>query len=184
VLTGLSAPTFLVGIIFLYVLFFRLHLAGITFFPGGGYVPITQSPAGWAQHLILPWLTLAFVSAATYSRLTRASLLDVLGEDYITTARSKGLSQRRVVYHHGLRSALTPVVTQLGVDVGALLGGAVVTESIFGLPGLGQLALQSVTTQDLPVIVGVVLIAAVFVVIANIVVDMLYAVLDPRVRLS
>jgi peptide/nickel transport system permease protein len=132
----------------------------------------------------LPWLTLAFVSAATYSRLTRASLLDVLGEGYITTARSKGLSKRRVVYHHGLRSALTPVVTQLGVDVGALLGGAVVTESIFGLPGLGQLALQSVTTQDLPVIVGVVLIAAVFVVIANIVVDMLYAVLDPRVRLS
>jgi peptide/nickel transport system permease protein len=184
VLTGLSTPTFLVGIIVLYVLFFRLHLAGITFFPGGGYVPITQSPAGWAQHLILPWLTLAFVSAATYSRLTRASLLDVLGEDYITTARSKGLSKRRVVYHHGLRSALTPVVTQLGVDVGALLGGAIVTESIFGLPGLGQLAVQSVTTQDLPVIVGVVLIAAAFVVIANIVVDMLYAILDPRVRLS
>lgn len=184
VLTGLSTPTFLVGILFLYVLFFRLHLAGITVFPGGGYVPLTQSPLGWAQHLILPWLTLALVSAATYSRLTRASLLDVLGEDYITTARSKGLTERRVVYRHGLRSAVTPVVTQLGVDVGALLGGAVVTESIFGLPGLGQLAVQSVTTEDLPVIVGVVLVAAVFVVFANIIVDLLYAFLDPRVRLA
>jgi peptide/nickel transport system permease protein len=184
VLGGLSMPTFLVGLPLLYVLFFRLHLAGVNVFPGGGYVPLTQSPAQWAQHLILPWLTLALVSAATYSRLTRGSLLEVLGEDYVRTARSKGLSERRVVYRHALRSALTPVITQLGIDVGALLGGAIVTEDVFGLPGLGQEAVQSVTTQDLPVIVGIVLLASFFVVVANIIVDLLYAVLDPRVRIS
>jgi peptide/nickel transport system permease protein len=184
VLGGLSMPTFLVGLLLLYVLFFRLHLAGVNAFPGGGYIPLTQSPAQWAQHLILPWLTLALVSAATYSRLTRGSLLEVLGEDYVRTARSKGLSERRVVYRHALRSALTPVITQLGIDVGALLGGAIVTEDVFGLPGLGQEAVQSVTTQDLPVIVGIVLLASFFVVVANIIVDLLYAVLDPRVRIS
>jgi peptide/nickel transport system permease protein len=184
VLAGLSMPTFLVGLLLLYFLFFRLHLAGINAFPGGGYVPLTQNPGQWAQHLALPWLTLTLVSAAAYSRLTRGSMLEVLGEDYIRTARSKGLSERRVVYQHGLRSALTPIVTQLGIDVGALLGGAIITENVFGLPGLGQLAVQSVTTQDLPVIVGIVLLASFFVVLANIVVDLLYAVLDPRVRRS
>ncbi|HKA69297.1 MAG TPA: ABC transporter permease [Actinomycetes bacterium] len=184
VLTGLSTPTFLLGLMLLYVLFYRLHLAGFDWFPGGGYVPLTQDPAGWVQHLILPWLTVAIVSAATYTRLTRTSLLEVFSQDYIRTARAKGLTERRVVYRHGLRSALTPVVTQLGIDVGALLGGAIVTENVFGLPGLGQLAVQSVTTQDLPVIIGIVLLAALFIIVANIVVDALYAVLDPRVRLN
>ncbi|HEX2499417.1 MAG TPA: ABC transporter permease [Actinomycetes bacterium] len=184
VLTGLSTPTFLLGLMLLYVFFFRLHLAGFDWFPGGGYVPFTQDPAGWAQHLILPWLTVAIVSAATYTRLTRTSLLEVFSQDYIRTARAKGLSERRVVYRHGLRSALTPVVTQLGIDIGALLGGAIVTENVFGLPGLGQLAVQSVTTQDLPVIIGIVLLAALFIIVANIVVDALYAMLDPRVRLN
>jgi peptide/nickel transport system permease protein len=184
VLGGLSMPTFLVGLLLLYVFFFRLHLAGVNAFPGGGYVPFAQSPGQWAQHLILPWVTLALVSAAIYSRLTRGSLLEVLNEDYVRTARSKGLSERRVIYAHALRSALTPVVTQLGIDVGALLGGAIVTEQVFGLPGLGQLAVQSVTTQDLPVVIGIVLLASFFVVVANIVVDMLYAVLDPRVRIG
>jgi peptide/nickel transport system permease protein len=183
VLGGLSMPTFLVGLLLLYVFFFRLHLAGVNAFPGGGYVPFAQSPGEWAQHLILPWVTLALVSAAIYSRLTRGSLLEVLNEDYVRTARSKGVSERRVIYVHALRSALTPVVTQLGIDVGALLGGAIVTEQVFGLPGLGQLAVQSVTTQDLPVVIGIVLLASFFVVVANIVVDMLYAVLDPRVRI-
>ena len=182
VLGGLSMPTFLVGLLLLYTLFFRLQIAGVDAFPGGGYVPFTQSPAQWAQHLILPWLTLALVSAATYSRLTRTSMLEVFSEDYVRTARSKGISERRVVYRHVLRSALTPVVTQLGIDVGALLGGAIITENVFGLPGLGQLAVQSVTTQDLPVVIGIVLIAAFFVVAANLVVDLTYAVLDPRVR--
>jgi peptide/nickel transport system permease protein len=184
VLTGLSMPTFLVGLLLIYFLFFRLHLAGVDLFPAGGYVPLTQDPAGWAQHLLLPWITLAAVIAATYSRLTRSSLLEVLGQDYIRTARSKGLSEPRVVYRHGLRSALTPVVTQLGIDLGGLLGGVIVTEEVFGLPGLGQLAWQSVTNQDLPVIIGTVLVASLFIVLANILVDLSYALLDPRVRLA
>ncbi len=184
VLAGLSMPTFLLGLLFIYLLFFRLHLIGIEWFPPGGYVPFTENPAQWFQHLILPWLTLALVTAATYTRLTRASLLEVLGQDYIRTARAKGLTERRVVYRHGLRSALTPVITQFGIDVGTLLGGAIVTEAVFGLPGLGQLAVQSVTNQDLPVVIGIVLLAAFFIVAANIVVDVLYAVLNPRVRLS
>ena len=184
VLTGLSMPTFLVGLLLIYFLFFRLHLAGIDLFPAGGYVPLTQDPAGWAQHLLLPWITLAVVIAATYSRLTRSSLLEVLGQDYIRTARSKGLSEPRVVYRHGLRSALTPVVTQLGIDLGGLLGGVIVTEEVFGLPGLGQLAWQSVTNQDLPVIIGTVLVASLFIVLANILVDLSYALLDRRVWLA
>jgi len=184
VLTGLSMPTFLVGLLLIYFLFFRLHLAGFGVFPASGYVPLTQDPGGWAQHLLLPWITLATVTAATYSRLTRSSLLEVLGEDYIRTARAKGLAEGRVVYRHGLRSALTPVVTQLGVDLGTLLGGVIVTEQVFGLPGLGQLAWQSVTTQDLPVIMGIVLVASAFIVLANLLVDLGYALLDPRVRPS
>ena len=126
--------------------------------------------------------TLALVTAATYSRLTRGAMLDVLGEDYIRTARSKGMSERRVIYHHALRSALTPVVTQFGIDIGALLGGAIVTEMVFGLPGLGALAVQAVAKQDLPVIIGTVLLAAAFIVLSSIVVDIVYAILDPRVR--
>jgi peptide/nickel transport system permease protein len=177
-----SLPSFLLGVVFLYFLFFRLHLAGITFFPGSGYVPLTQDPLAWAQHLILPWFTIALGTAAAYSRLARGSLLDVLGEDYIRTARAKGLRERRVVYRHGLRAAVTPVVTQFGIDLGTLLGGVIIVENVFGLPGLGQLAVQSVTQQDLPVIIGTVILAAAFVVAANIVVDLFYAVLDPRVR--
>jgi peptide/nickel transport system permease protein len=184
VLTGLSTPTFLLGILLIYTCFYRLHLIGIDWFPAGGYVPFTQSPYEWFRHLFLPWVTLALVSAAVYSRLTRSSLLDTMAEDYIRTARSKGLTERTVLYRHGLRSSLTPVVTQFGIDVGTLLGGAIVTENVFGLPGLGQLAVQSVTNQDLPVIIGIVLLAAAFIVVANIVVDAVYAVLDPRVRLG
>jgi peptide/nickel transport system permease protein len=177
-----SMPAFLLGLIFLYFLFFRLHLAGISIFPGSGYVPLTQDPLRWAQHLLLPWFTIALVTAALYSRLTRGSMLDVLGEDYIRTARAKGLRERRVVYRHGLRSAITPVVTQFGIDLGTLLGGVIIVENVFGLPGLGQLAVQSVTTQDLPVIIGTVVLASAFIVTANILVDICYAILDPRVR--
>jgi peptide/nickel transport system permease protein len=176
-----SMPTFLLGLILLYFLFFQLHLAGIPWFPGSGYVSIFTSPAGWAQHMILPWIAVALTTAATYTRLTRAGMLEVLGEDYIRTARAKGISERRVTYRHALRAALISVVTQLGIDIAVLLGGAVVTENIFGLPGLGQLAVQSVTQQDLPVIIGIVMLAAAFVVVCNFAVDMLYAVLDPRV---
>lgn len=179
-----SMPTFLLGELFLLFLFFRLYVAGFHFFPGSGYVALSQNPAEWARHLILPWFTLALVTAATYSRLTRGSMLDVLGEDYIRTARAKGLSERRVTYRHALRAALTPIVTQFGIDLGTLLGGVIVTEQVFGLPGLGRQAVLSITTQDLPVIMGIVLLASAFIVAANIIVDVAYAVLDPRVRLS
>jgi peptide/nickel transport system permease protein len=179
-----SMPTFLLGLILLYFLFFRLHLAGVAIFPGSGYVSILQSPSSWAQHLILPWIAVALTTAATYTRLTRAGMLEVLSEDYIRTARAKGVSERRITYRHALRAALTSVLTQLGIDVGVLLGGAVVTENIFGLPGLGQLAIQSITEQDLPVIIGIVMLGAAFVVLCNFAVDLCYAVLDPRTRVQ
>jgi len=179
-----SMPAFLLGLIFLYFFFYRLHLAGVDIFPGSGYVPLTQSPVEWARHLILPWLTIALVTAALYSRLTRASMLEVLGEDYIRTARAKGIRERRVTYRHGLRAAVTPVVTQFGIDLGTLLGGVIIVENIFGLPGVGQLAVQSVTMQDLPVIIGTVIFASALIVAANIVVDIGYALLDPRVRVN
>jgi peptide/nickel transport system permease protein len=177
-----SMPSFLLGVIVFYLLFYRLHLAGIGWFPGNGYVAFTANPLRWAQHLILPWFTLALVTAATYARLTRGSMLDVLGEDFIRTARAKGLTERRVIYRHGLRSALTPVVTQFGIDFGTLLGGVIIVENIFGLPGLGQQAVQSVLQQDLPVVIGTIVLAAAFIVVANIVVDVCYGILDPRVR--
>jgi peptide/nickel transport system permease protein len=179
-----SMPTFLLGELFRLFLFFRLYMAGIRFFPPSGYVPLNEGVGEWARHLLLPWFTIALVTAATYSRLVRGSMLDVLGEDYIKTARSKGLSERRVTYRHALRSALTPALTQFGIDLGTLLGGAIVTEQVFGLPGLGREAVLAITTEDLPVIIGIVILASAFVVVANIVVDMLYAVLDPRVRVS
>jgi peptide/nickel transport system permease protein len=179
-----SMPTFLLGELFLLLLFFRLHLLGFNFFPGGGYIGLTSNPYQWTRHMILPWFTIALVTAATYSRLTRGAMLDVLGEDYIRTARAKGLSERRVVYRHGLRSALTPVVTQFGIDVGQLLGGIIVTETVFSLPGLGQQIVSSITRQDLPVIIGLTVLASAFIVVANIAVDAVYAVLDPRVRLT
>jgi len=178
-----SMPSFLLGLLLLYFLYFQLTLAGIPLFPPGGYAPLSQGIGPWLDHLILPWLTLALVSAAIYTRLTRGSMLDVLGEDYIRTARSKGIAERRVITRHGLRSALTPVVTQFGIDLGALLGGAVVTETVFGLPGLGKAALDALTQQNQPVIIATVLLASAAIVVANIAVDFVYAILDPRVRL-
>ena len=178
-----SMPTFLLALILLYFLYFKLTSAGHAWFPPGGYAPLSQGVGPWAQHMILPWLALALVSAAAYTRLTRASMLDVLGEDYIRTARAKGLSESRVVVRHGLRNALTPVVTQFGIDLGQLIGGVVVTETVFSLPGLGKTSIDAIRQQDLPVIIGIVLFASAAVVVANILVDILYAVLDPRVRL-
>jgi peptide/nickel transport system permease protein len=179
-----SMPTFLLGLLALYFLYYRLTVAGAAWFPPGGYVPFSQDPLQWARSLVLPWITLALVSAATYTRLTRASMLEVLGEDYVRTARSKGISERRVVYRHGLRAALTPVVTQFGIDLGTLIGGAVVTESVFSIDGLGREAILAINNQDLPVIIGIVLFASAVVVVANILVDLGYAWLDPRVRLN
>jgi peptide/nickel transport system permease protein len=183
-LTGLSLPTFVVGLVLLDVLYYQLSRLHLHWFPPAGFVPITQNPVQWFVHLLLPWFTLAFVTAATYSRLTRGTLLEVLSEDYIRTARAKGLSERRVVYRHGLRSALTPIVTLLGIDIGTLLGGTIVTEQIFGLHGIGQSALDAQEQGDLPVVLATVVLAAFFIVVANIVVDMVYGVLDARVRLS
>ena len=185
VLTGVSMPTFILGLLLLYVMFYILTLHGVAIFPGAGsYTPITQNPLEWAHDLILPWVTLALITAATYSRLTRSTVLETLGEDYIRTAHAKGLSDRRVVYRHALRSALTPIVTQFGIDVATVLGGAIITETVFGLPGLGRLVVQSIGNQDLPVIQGVVILASAFVILANIVVDAVYALLDARVRLT
>jgi peptide/nickel transport system permease protein len=176
-----SMPVFLLGVLLLYFLFFRLWTAGIHLFPGSGYASLAN-PVQWARYLFLPWLTIALGAAATYSRLTRSGLLEVFGQDYVRTARAKGLSGSRVLYVHAMRSALTPVVTQAGIDIAILFGGVVIAENIFGLPGLGALAVQSISTQDLPVIIGIVLLSSLFVVAANIVVDLLYTVLDPRVR--
>src|SRR5581483_1564145 len=139
-----SMPTFLLGELLLLVFFDRLHRAGFSFFTVTGYVGPTQNVGEWARHLILPWFTLALVQAALYARLTRGSMLDVMGEDYIRTARAKGLPERRVVYRHALRSALTPVASQFGIDLGTLCGGAILTETVFGLPGLGYTAVQSI----------------------------------------
>jgi peptide/nickel transport system permease protein len=177
-----SMPDFLLGLLLLYFVYFRLTLAGHPWFPAGGYVPLTQDPGAWVQSLVLPWITLALLLAASYTRLTRSSLLEVLGEDYIRTARSKGISERRVVYRHGLRSALTPVLTQFGIDLGTLIGGVVIVEQIFSIDGLGREAITAFNNQDLPVIAGIVLFGTFAVIVANILVDLLYAVLDPRLR--
>jgi peptide/nickel transport system permease protein len=183
VLVGISMPTFVIGLLLLFLVYFQLAKNGVTNF-APQYVPFTESPAQWFEHMILPWITLAFVSAATYSRLTRGSMLDTLGEDYIRTARAKGLTERRVTYRHGLRAALTPVVTQLGVDIGTLIGGAVVTETVFNLGGVGAALLRAFNYGDVNVILGIVICTAVAVVVANIIVDIAYSLLDPRVRLT
>ncbi|HXZ99851.1 MAG TPA: ABC transporter permease [Candidatus Binatia bacterium] len=185
VLTGLSTPTFILGLLLIYFFFYILTINGIKWFVGPGqYAPFLPNPLIWAHDLILPWVTLALITAATYARLSRSSLLETLGEDYIRTARAKGLSERRVVYRHALRSAVTPIVTQFGIDLATVLGGAIITETVFGLPGLGYTVVRAISVGDLPVVEGIVLVASAFIVVANIVVDALYAVLDPRVRLT
>jgi peptide/nickel transport system permease protein len=179
-----SMATFVLGLLFILIFYSFLTDHGIPIFAApGAYTPFTQNPLTWAHDLILPWFTIALVSAATYTRLTRGSMLDVFGEDYIRTARSKGMRERRVIFRHNLRAALTPVVTQFGLDVGVLLGGAIITETIFGLPGIGYDSLKAVFAQDLPLVMGVVIVASAGVIIANLLVDIGYAVLDPRVRL-
>jgi peptide/nickel transport system permease protein len=183
VLTGFSMPTFVLGQLLLLAIFLPLNEHGYTWITDT-YQGLSQGVVPWLGYFILPWITLATVQAAIYTRLSRGSLIDTLGEDYIRTARAKGLTERRVIYRHGLRAALTPVVSQLGIDIGGFLGGVVVTESVFNVGGIGQDSVQAIATGNLPVILGFVLIAALFVVVANIIVDMVYAVLDPRVRIS
>jgi peptide/nickel transport system permease protein len=176
-LFGISAPVFWLGLMALFLFWFKLDLTA-----GTGYTPITQNPEQWASHLILPWIVLALLYAAIYARMVRGNLLDAMGEDYIRTARAKGLSERRVIFHHGLRASLAPIVTMFGLDIALLVGGAVITESVFNLDGLGFMAVDSVFRQDLPATLGVVLVATFAVVTMNLVVDIVYAFLDPRVR--
>src|SRR3984957_2753067 len=182
VLIGLSLPAFVIGELLIGYVFQPLYSHGFHFF-NTGYAGITSGLSPFFGHMILPWITLATIQAAVYTRLSRGQLLETLGEDYIRTARSKGLSERRGIFRHGVRAALTPVLSQLGVDMGQLLGGVVVVETVFGLGGIGQVSVEAVDQDNLPVIIGFVILAAIFVVIANIVVDLLYAALDPRVRI-
>jgi peptide/nickel transport system permease protein len=179
----ISAPVFWLGLVFLY-LFAEDIGTFIPFLPGqGSYVAFSENPAEWAQALILPWIVLAAATAAVYARYVRSSLIDSMSEDYIRTARAKGLPERTVVWHHGMRSAITPVVTLLALDIGTLLAGnAILTETVFNIPGVGKLLFTAIDRDDLPVIQGVVLFGAFFIVTLNLLVDILYAYLDPRVR--
>ncbi len=177
-LAGVSLPIYFTGMLASAIFVYQLG-----WFPHD-YVPLGQDPVAWFQNLILPWITLAFLYAATYARLTRATLLDVLGEDYIRTARAKGLRESTVIGKHAMRSTLTPILTIFGMDLGGLIGGAVLTETTFNLRGLGYEAVASISSSDLPVIMGVTLFAGFFIIVANLVVDVLYAVVDPRVRLA
>lgn len=178
-LIGFSFPSFFIGLILVFFIQIKWSLIGFE-----GYVPIYENPLKWFSGYILPWTALALLFAALYARLTRNQMLETMGEDYIRTARAKGLRERTVVGRHGLRAGLTPIVTAAGLDLAGLLGGAIITEQIFGLNGIGRLAISSVVDSDLPVITGTVLVAATLIIVANLVVDILYAVIDPRVRLA
>ncbi len=180
-LVFISAPEYWLGLLALFL--FASDVGKLSLFPGAGsYVGLSSDPAKWFTALVLPWLVLAATAAAVYARLLRGSLLEVLGEDYIRTARAKGLSERRVVLRHGVRSAITPIVTVLGLDIGTLLGGALLIEVVFDIPGVGRLNYDAITHGDFPIVQGTVLLAALFIVLANLLVDISYAFLDPRVR--
>jgi peptide/nickel transport system permease protein len=188
-LVAISAPVYWLGLVALFL--FAKDIGKIPIFDGagtypesGGWLVWLHHPGQWFGSLLLPWLVLAASFAAFYARLLRANLIDVMGEDYIRTARAKGLRERRVVLRHGVRSAITPVFTALGLDIGILLGGAILTESVFNLPGVGRLAYDAIQNGDLPTIQGTVLFGAFFIVMANLLVDVGYAFLDPRVRYS
>jgi peptide/nickel transport system permease protein len=182
-LVAISAPVYWLGLVALYLLSDDIGVLPIL--PGqGSYVGLTEDPWGWFTSLILPWCVLASTYAAIYARLLRSTLLETLSQDYIRTARAKGLRRRRVILRHGLRGAITPVVTAAGLDLGVVLGGAILTERVFNIPGLGTLAFDAIENADLPVIQGTVLFGALFIIVANLVVDVLYSLLDPRVRVS
>jgi peptide/nickel transport system permease protein len=179
-LIGISLPVFWVGLVLLYYLTDRIAL-----FPPGGYTELGDDPVDWAYHLVLPWFALSILFIGFYSRVLRSNILDISNEDYVRTARAKGLSERRILLRHTLRNALIPIVTLWGLDLGATLGGgAILTESVFGLQGVGQYAAESIGSLDLPPIMGVVLYGAFFIVLLNAIVDILYAYLDPRIRLQ
>lgn len=179
-LVAISAPVYFLGLVSLFL--FAKGTGQLQWFgAAGSYVPITQNFGVWFNSLVLPWLTLAAAFAAFYARMTRGNLIETMHEDYIRTARAKGLRERVVITKHGLRSALTPIVTMAGMDIGLLLGGAILTEIVFNIPGIGRYAYEAIVNSDLPAIQGTVLFGAFFIVFANLVVDILYAFLDPRV---
>jgi peptide/nickel transport system permease protein len=179
-LVGISMPVFFLGSILLLYLTSKTQL-----FPTGGYVKLTDDPVQWAYHLFLPWITLAALFVGFYSRLLRSNMLDVMTEDYVRTARAKGLSERQVRIRHVLRNSMIPVITLFGLDFGAVIGGgAIITETIFSLNGVGQYTAEAITNIDLPPIMGVTLFGAFFIVFFNAVVDIAYAWLDPRIRLG
>lgn len=169
---------FWLGFVFLYIFWFRLGIA-----PGSGLEQdLTLMENVLTGRFLMPWIVISLSFAAFYARMVRGNLIETMGEDYIRTARAKGLSEGRVILRHGLRSALTPVVTMFGMDLGILLGGAIITETVFNLPGIGQYAIRSLLTNDIPAVMGVTVLAAFFIVLGNLVVDVVYAFLDPRVR--
>jgi peptide/nickel transport system permease protein len=176
-LVGVSAPVFWLGLVALFVFWQRLG-----WLPGTGYVTFEESPTQWFLHLVLPCSVLALLYAAFYARMTRGNLLEAMGEDYIRTARAKGLSERSVIMKHGLRASLTPIVTMFGMDVALLFGGAVITETVFNWQGVGSWVIAATFNSNLPVVVAVVLLSAIIVVLMNLIVDIVYAYLDPRVR--
>ncbi|RFU88217.1 ABC transporter permease [Streptomyces triticagri] len=178
-LLGVSLPIFFTGLLGL-----ALFTSQWPIWDTIEFVPFSESPGEWAWNLLLPWASLAFLYSALYARLTRAGMLETMSEDYIRTARAKGLRESKVVTKHGLRAALTPIVTIFGMDFGLMLGGAVLTESVFSFQGMGAYAVQAVRESDLPIVMGVTLTAAFFIVFCNLIVDLVYAAIDPRVRYS
>lgn len=178
-LIGFSLPSFFLGLSFMIFLVVQWQL-----FPYPDYRPPTEDFGKFVSALFLPWVTLAILYSAYYTRLTRSQMLDTMNEDFIRTARAKGLPEKIVVRKHAFRAGLTPIVTSAGLDFAGLLGGAIIIENIFGLPGLGSVAVRAVAKLDLPMLVAVTLLGAVFVVLANLIVDILYAVIDPRVRIK
>jgi peptide/nickel transport system permease protein len=181
-LLAISAPAYWLGLVAIYLFSKDLGKLVPIFDGAGQYTPITQDPAKWASALVLPWIVLATAFSAVYARFLRANLIDVMGEDYIRTARAKGLGRRRVVLRHGVRSAITPIVTMFGLDLGILFGGAILIEAVFNIPGIGRLAFDAIQKSDLPMVQGTVLLGALAIVLMNLFVDVVYAFLDPRVR--
>ena len=187
VLIGLSAHPVWIGLIFAYVFGYKLGLtpiAGYCDFFAPSATAECGGPVQWAYHMILPWATFAILFAALYVRLIRANVMETMNEDYVRTARSKGAPEGRVMRSHILRNSLLPVVTILGMDIGLALGGAIFTESIYSLPGLGQQVLISYNNFDLPVILGIVVFATMCIIVFNLIVDLIYAWVDPRIRLG
>ncbi|MEA2313299.1 MAG: peptide/nickel transport system permease protein [Solirubrobacteraceae bacterium] len=181
-LLAISAPVYWVGLVSIYLFSKDLGKLVPIFDGVGSYVPFSSDPIKWASSLLLPWIVLATAFAAIYARFLRSNLLDVMGEDYIRTARAKGLGERRVVFKHGLRSAITPIVTIFGLDLGILFGGAILTETVFNIPGVGRLSYDAIQKSDLPIVQGTVLMGALAIIMMNLLVDIVYAFLDPRVR--